>query len=248
MPTRTELHFHYEPPDYFEAKFVSQMKHGQLTADKGLAVYILSSATDPVEEAFRQQIAEEVGGVFKLRQMIVRLPHKLTGPSLIQFTAERKRNVTMYLEPGRFSITGGNVDIKIRDAVGNVKTDTKAERIQTHEAFIGRLLAKLDHPVLRAMVDSYVAATDDLDNELIHLYEVRDAARKHYGNDNEARAALRISRSDWSELGRLANDEPLRQGRHRGAHVAQLRDASEAELAKARSIAEQIIEAFAAVI
>jgi hypothetical protein len=49
-----------------------------------------------------------------------------------------------------------------------------------------------------------------------------------------------------SRLGQLCNDEPLRQGRHNGRHVATLRDATDAELVEARGIAQNMIEAYVA--
>jgi hypothetical protein len=82
-------------------------------------------------------------------------------------------------------------------------------------------------------------------NELIHLYEIRDALSTKFGGERGVRAALLgISSSDWSMLGRLANDEPIRQGRHRGHHAGALRGATETELAQARAIARRMIDAY----
>ena len=72
------------------------------------------------------------------------------------------------------------------------------------------------------MVDSYVKAMQDPANELVHLFEIREAAWKHFGKKEAAvQKAFGIDKSKWrdfgwSELGRLANDASLRQGRHRG--------------------------------
>ena len=60
----------------------------------------------------------------------------------------------------------------------------------------------------------------------------------------EARIALAITSSQWSRLGQLCNDEPLRQGRHRGKTRVALRDASEDELFEARRIACDMIVAY----
>jgi hypothetical protein len=103
-------------------------------------------------------------------------------------------------------------------------------------------------------VDSYVKAMQDPADELVHLFEIREAAWKHFGKKEAAvQKAFGIDKSKWrdfgwSELGRLANDAPLRQGRHRGKHANQLRDATPEELAEARTIARRFIEAFAATI
>ncbi|PYI80595.1 MAG: hypothetical protein DMF05_05925 [Verrucomicrobia bacterium] len=55
---------------------------------------------------------------------------------------------------------------------------------------------------------------------------------------------LRITKTDWARLGYLANEAPLEEGRHRGKH-SELRHATAAELNEARTIARQIITAFA---
>jgi hypothetical protein len=53
-----------------------------------------------------------------------------------------------------------------------------------------------------------------------------------------------LNATDWSRLGRLANSEPLKQGRHRGKSAGGLRDASESELVEARNIARSFVEAY----
>lgn len=81
-------------------------------------------------------------------------------------------------------------------------------------------------------------------NELVHLYEIRDALAKRFGGEKGARSALGITRAQWSELGRLADAEPILQGRHSGAHFGSLRDATAAELSSAREIGRGMIEAY----
>jgi hypothetical protein len=88
----------------------------------------------------------------------------------------------------------------------------------------------------------------DPDNELVHLYEIRDAAAKHYGGKAPALKALGIPQAEWNELDRLANAEPLREGRHRGKHNPGLRKATKEERTQARAIARSIIRAFAALV
>ena len=68
--------------------------------------------------------------------------------------------------------------------------------------------------------------------------------RDSFGGQKAAYAALGLSRRDWSRLGRLANDEPLRQGRHRGKKMGQLRDATPDELKEAQAIAVAMIEGY----
>lgn len=85
---------------------------------------------------------------------------------------------------------------------------------------------------------------NDPNNELIHLYEIRDTLSKKFWSKDAACKALNITDKWWSRLGQLANDEPLRQGRHRGKNPGTLRDAKGAELTEARNIARHFVEAY----
>ena len=85
---------------------------------------------------------------------------------------------------------------------------------------------------------------NDANNELVHLYEIRDALSRRFGGESPACQVLHISSTDWSRLGQLANSEPLRQGRHRGKNLGILRNATDAELTEARNIGRQFVEAY----
>jgi len=98
--------------------------------------------------------------------------------------------------------------------------------------------------VATAILKSSRAAADEPEIELVRLYQIRDALAKHFGGKTEAQKALGISKDDWSRLGDLANDAPLNQGRHRGKKIGELRDATQAELNEARSIAKGMIRAY----
>jgi len=68
---------------------------------------------------------------------------------------------------------------------------------------------------------------------------------KLYGGEHEAKSVLGITSADWKMLGRLANEEPLLEGRHRGKKIEELRPATQEELAVARRIVCKMIQAFA---
>ena len=79
----------------------------------------------------------------------------------------------------------------------------------------------------------------------MHLYEVRDAISAHYGSEAIAQEKLGVDRNRWKTLGRLANAEPLEQGRPRGKYVKGRRPAERQELTEARITAQELIVAFA---
>jgi hypothetical protein len=138
--------------------------------------------------------------------------------------------------------------MKKTDADGCVILDTKADRIAKERAELDLLTDKSARSApLRAMLASYSAATSDSANELMHLYEIRDALHAEYGSDDAAKKALGISSGEWSRFGGLANG-PIEQGRHRGKFPEGLRDATPEELADSRQLAYRWILVFAATV
>jgi hypothetical protein len=250
MATKTELEFNYEPSDYFEEAHYQRLSDGELRADEGKAVVVLDVPADPVPDVLRVRVSQEVESVFKLRQLLDRRPFRVLPPAAVQYgiAGVEGRAVFVSIDEVIHAHAADHVDLVTTNASGEVIHDTRAERIAEHKRFISSLLPKMSNGTMRAMVDSYCKAIDDPANELVHLYEVRDAAKKYFGNGAAARSALSISRDDWGDLGRLADEEPLNQGRHRGNHAPNLRDGTPEELEQARGIARRIIDAFAKVI
>jgi len=98
--------------------------------------------------------------------------------------------------------------------------------------------------VLKSLLNSYNAAVREPNDELVHLYEIRDALVLKFGNQNTTKSALGISKEDWSCFGDVTNKASIQQGRHRGRSGGALRDATDDELFKARRIAGTMIEAY----
>ena len=99
-------------------------------------------------------------------------------------------------------------------------------------------------PLLASLLKSRDAAVRDPDNELVHLFEIRESLSRHFHGNASAWTKLCIGPSDLEAVWPSVHDEPLRQGRHRGKHAGKLRDATEAELAEARDIAHRMIAAY----
>jgi hypothetical protein len=103
------------------------------------------------------------------------------------------------------------------------------------------------HPedsLLDSLRASHVSALNDPDNELVYLYEQREALAKKFGGESKARKALSISITEWSRFGQLANNEPLSQGRHRGKFMEERRSATDEELVEGRTFARKLLLAF----
>ncbi len=139
----------------------------------------------------------------------------------------------------------GNLDLVSLDSAGNVKTDTRRERIEARKRYASLSAKYQGNPVVQSLLDSYNASINDPDNALVHLYEIRDALATAFGDEKGvvARRTLRLDRG-WGRLEDLANNQPLRQGRHRGWHAGQLRDAAPGEIEEARAVTKGMIEAY----
>jgi hypothetical protein len=134
----------------------------------------------------------------------------------------------------------GRIDAVVTSS-GKVLRDDRRERIERRNALATRAARHVGDAVLNAILRSYMAAVNDPKNELIHLYEIRDALSSHFEGERPATAALGVSGGAWSTLGRLADGEPIREGRHRGRFAGELRNATENELREARDVARSLI-------
>ena len=241
---RTELAWSYLPADLFEAECRFAGGAYELVIKDGQAAATLNAPQDPVNDRLAKVIAEDLEAIFLVRQLQTRRLYSLSGPTIQQHGPGGGTTISVRATDATASV--GQPDVLIRDQAGNVVADSKAERIATDARMLDAIAPKLARsPLLRGMFRSYSNSLSDAANELVHLYEVRDALAAHYGGEQGARAALGISRSEWKRVGILANDEPIEQGRHRGQHAGELRGATSSELEEARTIVRKWIIAVA---
>jgi hypothetical protein len=244
MHVKTEFAYSYQPVDFFDGAATITLPNGVLSIENGEGVFTLAESRR-VDHEHAQSATADIRAVFQVRQALTRRVFVLTGPRVTHHRDDGLRDYVLLVETGRFELRGYPIDLRITDAAGNVVRDTKADRLAHDTAFLQAIAAKIpSSPVLRRMFESYGRSAEDPANELVHLYEIRDAASSHYGTEAAARHALGISKNDWSQMGRLANDGPLREGRHRGRQSGRLRNARQAELDSVRLIARRIIVAF----
>jgi hypothetical protein len=167
------------------------------------------------------------------------------GSNEIQHRAGGGRNIVVSAGVAVVEVCACSAEATVVHPDGTV-TDTHAEHLATEQAYLSDLALKiLRSPTLRAMVNSLMNARRDPANALVHLYEIREAAVQHYGAEDVAATTLGVAKAEWRRLRRLANHEPLREGRHRGKQLGALRPATEEELTAARSVARRIIDALA---
>jgi hypothetical protein len=199
------------------------------------------------DPGIRQALHDGLNDRFLAAQLLTHQRYTLSKSSTVRVDPDGKRNIFLELESIACGTSVGAPDLIMTDRDGNTVLDTRRDRIEKKKT-VAELVQqhRATDPLLDSLLRSYQAAVKDPNNELVHLYEIRDALVTRFGSSDVVRTKLGIRDREWSRFGQLANDEPLRQGRHRGKNAVGLRDTTEGELQEARAIARKMIEAYIA--
>jgi hypothetical protein len=240
-----EFEWHFTPPDLFEERTELVWSGRTFVLDAGNVTTRFETTGG---QNWWQSLANELHQIvltqFRAVQVLSHEKFTLTRPTFARVRLDGGRDFFVTVEPARLTLKMGTPEIRHTDSLGNVVYDSRLKRIERRKSLAELAARAAGDPVADSILRSYSAAVSDPGNELVHLYEIRDALAHCFGGEAAASATLRINESEWRRLGALANGEPLTQGRHRGQHLRQLRDATEEELEQAREIARSMIEAY----
>jgi len=239
------LEWKFTPPDYFE-EAIEILRHDYaMTIANGIVEAKIESEVYDSNPSIRQALQDSLNDRFLGVQLLTHLPYELSKSTITRVHPDGRRNTSIELEAACTLVCGGSADFRVTDKDGNVISDSRRDRIERKKSLAELVSAhRASDGLLSAMLRSYNAGVRDPNNELVHLYEIRDALSVKFGGESSARAALAITVSQWSRLGQLCNNEPLRQGRHRGKTGEALRNATKGELVESRGIARAMIEAY----
>jgi len=240
-PGTVLLEWTYTPADYFEEVVHVQRSDYRMTIDSGTAVAAIDAATYDATPDMRKKVHADLDARFLGMQVFRRRPYQFSS-SLETRDGRKASNIECGV--GGMVMVGmqAQLDVRAVDANGNVIVDTKRDRIAKETDFAELVERHRTDIVGQSMLKSYRQAMSDPQNELVHLYEIREALGK--GAKGSAQTTFGLSKGKWRDFGDLCNDKPVRQGRHRGKHPGQLRDATQAELEEARAFARAMIEAY----
>ena len=239
------LEWTFSPPDYFEEAITISRQDYVMVIDIGKVTATIPSATYDTDQSMRMSLHEALNDRLRGVQLISHRLFKLSNPTVIRVHPDGRRDISIELEGAEIKMTAGDVDFQITDRNGKVIRDSKRDRIEKKMSLAELVSAhRPGDSLLTTMLKSYGSSVHDPNNELVHLYEIRESLATHFGGEATARTALAVNVSEWSRLGQLCNNEPLRQGRHRGKSIGVLRDATESELSEARGIARRMIEGY----
>ncbi len=99
--------------------------------------------------------------------------------------------------------------------------------------------------LLQRLVRSFTEAARDSANEFVYLFEILEALETKFDDYHAACAAIAFPEEKWRRLLSLANDKRILQGRHRGQGLKEQRAATPGERQEARSIAREMLVAYA---
>lgn len=239
------LEWKFSPSNYFEEPVEISRQDYTMTISDGQVQAKIDSALFEADPDMRQRLQDALNDRFLGVQLLTHRAYKLSRSTKTQVHADGRKDIFIEPEPARIVLSAGTVDIQVTDKDGNVIADSKRDRIEIKKSLADLICThRPTDSLLASLLKSHAAAVRDPNNELVHLYEIRDALSAKFGGESATRKALGIGSTQWSRFGQLCNNEPLRQGRHRGKTGGVLRDATEAELTEARGIARAMIEAY----
>lgn len=210
-----------------------------------MATANIDPAVFHADESLKELLTQQIESRFHAVQIMMHKDFELSKPTRIDIREDGKKNYFLEVNSSIQTMSFGTVDIIVRDKDGNVISDSKRDRLD-NQKHLASLVDKYRNSdaTLDQMLKSYQKAVKDPDDELVHLYEIIDSLSVKFGSKKNAIKKLGITDNEWSEIGKLANALPLKQGRHRGKAAGSLRNAEVAELEKARKSAAYLINKY----
>jgi hypothetical protein len=235
----------YTPPDYFEEAISISEQGVQLSISNGLAIANIEQSLFEDNPEIPKNLTKAIKSRLQSVQIMSHKDFSLGKPSRTDVKENGSKIIYVEVEPFVCKTSFGNVDLVVLDRDGKIISDTKLERLDKQKWFAETIdKYRSSNDTLDQMLKSYQMAVKDPNNELVHLYEIRDALSKKFGKKKTALKRLVVTQKEWDVIGDLANHSPLKEGRHRGKAAGFMRDAEPAELESARKSTATLIEKY----
>lgn len=233
----------FEPMDYFEKHFTISYNNFDIEIKSGNATLRIDPKYIDKIDVIIGELNQNLESRFLAVQVLTHQKFNLSKPFRYDLMKDGKRIKFFTSDTLNITSSTSSVDLIIHNKNGSVLSDTKLERIEKKKWF-SELSAKyrVKDQTLNKMLKSYSSSVSDPNNEMVHLYEIREAVKEKFGSENNAKSKLGITKNEWRDFGIITCNRPLLQGRHRGKNVGRLRQATVSELNYVRKIASKIIE------
>ncbi|HEY1965283.1 MAG TPA: hypothetical protein VGG59_10150 [Acidobacteriaceae bacterium] len=259
---RYEIEWRYSPSDFFPAPISEQLLDCDAKIAQGAAIACIDPELYESNPSLHTQLHQILDARCRVQQYKTGKAYDLDGGTLTEYHWNGHR--AMHASSFMSSTSSMTVDFTVTDSRGKTIFDSAAERqrkklkheqkkldLQQLDAQVAAALEQHyrkgshpENPLLDSLLASHLSACSDPDNELVYLYELRDALAKRFRSESKARKILSVSNAEWSRFGRLSNNEPVSQGRHRGKFLGELRSATDEELVEARTFARRLLLGF----
>ena len=240
-----QLEWKYTPEKYFEEPICFKDEGFKLSISDGIALARIDPYFYSKNKGIKEQLTNLIENRLHARQIMFHEKFTLSKASRSDLRKDGAKNVFVELDSLVMSSSIGSVDIIVQDKEGNIVSNTKQDRMDKQNWFADTIdkYRSID-PTLDQMLRSYHQSVHDPADELVHLYEIRDALSSRFGNTDKALKNLRITKKEWDIIGDLANAQPFEEGRHRGKSAGLLRPAGDHELNIARECARNLVEKY----
>lgn len=240
-----QLEWKYSPETYIEEPISVEFEGGTLEIKDGVALALVDPELFHADHSIRDELTRKVESRLHAVQIMTHKSFELSKPSRTEIQEDGRKHYFVEVDSCVIATSLGSVDSTVKDKDGNIVSDTKRERLDRQSKFADLVEKhRASDATLDQMLKSYQQSVKDPSNELVHLYEIRDALSKKFGSRNATIEALGNTSREWDEIGKLANYLPLEQGRHRGQAVGSLRSAEPSELETARKSAAHLVEKY----
>lgn len=243
VPPGVEICFTYEPTTCLEQALALEHAGWQVRLDSGTAVAWRGGVHDDLR-ALEEHARGLVTRAVQAAQLVEKAAFSVSPcAGIVVHTADGGKGTVILASTGALVLKGHRADLAITGPDG-VRVDTRRDRVSRKHRLAAALVRVGDELALHRMLRSFEVAMRTPADELVHLFEIWETFETAVAGTN--RDLYQANRARGQRLGRMANGMPLTQGRHRGQHFQQLRDATVQELGEAREIAVSLIEAYAA--
>jgi len=242
---KIELEWSYKPSDYFEEKIVLDRENYCIEIENGRIIAEMDAnffdSITGLYDLLTRKLKDYFRGALPIRWRVF----EISIGSINRKWPNRRQDTALQVQVAELIFAGENADLYHTDTNGKATGDTRRARIEATKtlAELSSCQAPTDSTV-RTILDSFDAAVRYPGSELVYLFEVFAAVQTRFRGEGKARKVLGIHRKKRSRLTKLADEEPLNQGRHRGKFAGKLRDATANELNEARTIARDMYEKY----
>jgi hypothetical protein len=253
METTTTLKGSYTPKDYLDNPVHISTQNLTLDISNGQIDASLKYYTDtPRAEMWEIEmvISRKINNLFRFVRITKRKPFSFN----IYTVQMRLADGTIY----RIIKSEPTNAILTTTPAAPITPEEATKRAQAEQERVTQAIKYTKNDVtLEFMINSYIAAADDPENELIHLYDVMDALREKFevqsrnpitsrhDTNNTVINKLQITGKrdqTWNRLENLAFEK--QQGRHKGRHHTNPQNATSEELDEARVITRFLISKY----